>query len=1038
MPLVRRVLDLGLKLLVLGLALLVLAMVGFAWRLSAGPLSLAWLTPRIEQALTPATGVAVEIGTTAARLAPNGYSLELIAKDVRLRRSDGPLLASFDEVEVGLSARAFVQQRIAAVSHVTLFAPSLRLTRRLDGSFGLLPAGAAEAEPGVDLLALVGRFMRPAGDADPLTYLRRVRLADGRMTLRDLATGELMAAEQLTLELQRLMGGLQGSLSANLQQHGRPARLQITAHEVGRSDRIAFETRFADLLLPEFAALAPAWPLAELPLPLRGQVNAEISLAGVLSPVRLAIEGGPGELSLPALPAPVPISALALAATWSPAARQLEVASLRATSEQAVLAGQGRLVLAEAGPSLDAQLSVRDLPVARLGAFWPPDFVPETRSWVTQNITTGQVPKLTAKLQFVPADFAQAPLRDEALDLQFDFSQLSVRYLDEMPAVTGLAGQARMTGQSLHFAINEGLSDRIAVKPGSSVDITGIGQPGRDTTQLEVQAQLAGQIADALRLLGHLEVGRDLEIKPEQTSGQAEVALTIGLPLHSGVTEAETRVAAEAQLAAVGIRKLRGKVDVSDGRLDLVIGADELTLQGEAAVLGLPMRIDLREPLDRGKEAERRLRLRGSVDRAVWQRYAPDLPVRFEGQAAFDATLSETDGVLWVDLAADLAETGLAWDAVAWQKTPGEPGELHAALAVPADGPPRLREFDLATAGLALQGALELDPKDQSLVRLQLRHFQLDNSQGSVMLQRQRDVGYEVSVKADTLDLDRLLLGGQNLGEGSDARFRLGLQANQLYLRGQAFERVTGRLIRAAAGWQDVELNAVLPASGAKVALTLKPEAAGGQRLRLTSDDAGALLVALEQTNRIEGGKLTLTAQILQQQPMLAAHGSLAVDQFTLRQAPVLARLLTLASLTGIGNLLTGKEGIKVDRFRLPFDVQGQKLILDRGQLSGSQLGLTLKGQVDFAAKQLDLDGTIVPFYAINRILGRLPVIGDFLAGQDGLGAFAFTYQVRGPMAEPQIVLNPLSVLAPGAIRDLVNGLVSGGLEPPDMRPTDN
>jgi hypothetical protein len=60
-------------------------------------------------------------------------------------------------------------------------------------------------------------------------------------------------------------------------------------------------------------------------------------------------------------------------------------------------------------------------------------------------------------------------------------------------------------------------------------------------------------------------------------------------------------------------------------------------------------------------------------------------------------------------------------------------------------------------------------------------------------------------------------------------------------------------------------------------------------------------------------------------------------------------------------------------------------------------------------------------------------VLGDFLRGREGEGAFAMTYTATGDLGEPRILVNPLSVLAPGMIRELFSGIFWGTTEPPEV-----
>jgi hypothetical protein len=232
-------------------------------------------------------------------------------------------------------------------------------------------------------------------------------------------------------------------------------------------------------------------------------------------------------------------------------------------------------------------------------------------------------------------------------------------------------------------------------------------------------------------------------------------------------------------------------------------------------------------------------------------------------------------------------------------------------------------------------------------------------------------------------------------------------------------------------GWRSATVRATLPRGGT-LDVSLAPEG-DHRRLRVVSNDAGDLLQTIDRTSRIEGGRLDLDAAVRQQHPTLDVGGTLRVSAFTLREAPLLARLLTVASLTGIGNLLAG-EGIFFDHFEMPFTYRQEVLAVERVRLSGSQLGLTAQGRLDLGRDAIDLSGTIVPVYGLNWVIGRIPVLGDFLRGSEGEGAFAMTYTASGDLSEPTIRVNPLSVLAPGMIRELFSGVLGGTAEPPDVR----
>ncbi|MFC7552017.1 hypothetical protein ACFQU7_06690 [Pseudoroseomonas wenyumeiae] len=49
-------------------------------------------------------------------------------------------------------------------------------------------------------------------------------------------------------------------------------------------------------------------------------------------------------------------------------------------------------------------------------------------------------------------------------------------------------------------------------------------------------------------------------------------------------------------------------------------------------------------------------------------------------------------------------------------------------------------------------------------------------------------------------------------------------------------------------------------------------------------------------------------------------------------------------------------------------------------------LGVTVKGEMNRVARSLAFDGTIVPAYALNTVLGRLPLVGRLFSRRRAAG----------------------------------------------------
>ena len=140
--------------------------------------------------------------------------------------------------------------------------------------------------------------------------------------------------------------------------------------------------------------------------------------------------------------------------------------------------------------------------------------------------------------------------------------------------------------------------------------------------------------------------------------------------------------------------------------------------------------------------------------------------------------------------------------------------------------------------------------------------------------------------------------------------------------------------------------------------------------LTLRADDAGWLIRGFADSDGgIRGGRLRLSAELRDGRGVPSGSGDLRIRDFTLHGAPLVARIVSLASFSGLGNALSGR-GVPVDLLVAPFTLEGERLRLQQARLVGSDIGARADGTVDLATRRLDIAGTVAPAYTLNRIWG--------------------------------------------------------------------
>ena len=146
--------------------------------------------------------------------------------------------------------------------------------------------------------------------------------------------------------------------------------------------------------------------------------------------------------------------------------------------------------------------------------------------------------------------------------------------------------------------------------------------------------------------------------------------------------------------------------------------------------------------------------------------------------------------------------------------------------------------------------------------------------------------------------------------------------------------------------------------------------------------------------------------------------GTVRVDNFSLTNAPAIAKLLEFMSLTGILSALS-ETGLAFDEMTADFNFNDGFLEFQDAHAYGNSIGITGTGHIDTDAEFVLVEGTVVPAYTVNRVLGAIPLIGPLVVGGEGEGIFAANYKIDGPLEDPEVAVNPLSALAPSFLRRL-------------------
>ncbi len=1065
------------------MALAMLATVGagvLAWRLAQGPIGLDWLARRLtteaDAALAPSRLV---IGS--ASLGWNGWArgfgqpLVVRLSEVRAIDAAGGTLALVPRGEISFSLAWLLVGRIVPRA-VVVEGAAITVTRSVDGTLGLdfgttgqATAPKPEANP-FDLL--LAELAAPRGSdaarhsitATRWSQFARLVISDATLRIDDQALGAVWTVRRADLDLRRHRAGgvdaagtlllalpngtIHLTVSGTLPRGaGEEASLRLTAEP--------FAPAMLASALPAATRAALA-PLSALEAPL--SATLQVALTAEFSLRHAVLQASLGSGRLRAGEGSVPLLGASLEAGISP--DRLELRTLRAAL--AAPDGSAGPVLTASGDAdrrpgrIEARLGldVDTVPFADLARYWPAGVANGARAWLTGNVTAGE-----AHAAHLDLSLAAEPDGSDltVLDAGGHVSgkDLTVNWLRPLPPVEHVpATLTVLSPDALDIAISGGVLTPPPAAPPVAPPRAADAAPGTLTVPsgnlridglmakdqvASIALDISGPLPAALALLQakrlHLFERRKLALVDPR--GDVTAKLTARVPLEATVGMEAIAIKASGQVAGGHLGDIIAGHALDHGNLRFDVDQDGLHLDGSAELAAIPAQLAVEMDFRSGPPSQTLQRITVSAEPSMAQLAGVGLDAGefASGPASLKAAMTERrDGAGEIALQADLRRTKLALAPIAWEKPTETPAALTARVLLQQSHLAGIDAIALTGEGLALRGGVQFAAGRPASARFDEIRLGRTEARGELMFGAEPSAPLHLRINGTVLDLaPRFGAAAAPKAAGpksaappppppppasarsppliADASFgRVLLGPGRELTDLVAHVETEGETLQRA----HVE---VLAGRGNRLTVTLTPEAAG-RALTARVGDAGAVLRAFGVLESVQGGRLDLTGRFADRQPGHPFLGRLQIEAFVLRDAPLAAKVLQAMTLYGLLDALHG-PGLGFDQLVASFRLTDGQMTIEDSRAHSPSLGFTAKGQIDLDARTADLQGTIVPAYALNRLPGEIPLIGRLFSPEKGGGLFAATFTAKGPLDDPAVSVNPLAALTPGFLRGL-------------------
>jgi hypothetical protein len=775
-----------------------------------------------------------------------------------------------------------------------------------------------------------------------------------------------------------------------------------------------------------------------------GRADYELNDFDRLATLNFSMTGNGARVELPRLmKQTLNISRARLNGAYNFIADAIEIDVLELEHDFGKAKAAGIITLVERNPHFDIAADFGSMTREGAQALWPITISPNGRKWVEANIIGGALRNGSLAINANLRDFMRRkktdPMREEAMLLDLDFENIGVRYLAHLPilqetqarlTLRGSSMEVKGTGGVVHLPAGNGATSPV------NVQTVRFYTPNyRDRLQpVDIDVSGGGVSHDILRAVNQppFNTLREIDFDFERLRGNVQAEVKLKVPVFAPPEQRKLRYQIEAETRNLDVVGQLGPFKIDKGRGYLSLNNDGLTAVGRVHANGVDGGFSWQQPF---------------------------------GAARADAARLAVHGVFSPQ---DIADLGLGWAATRLEGNP----HINLLISGPITKPDNYRVFvDLKPAKFTLQplafekpsdmdGSIEAVVKNDDDGEIEEIRARLNLPQqkplrvamqfdGPVMtkldmspwsLGRDRNVQVKiktlenqrlVTLTADRLDVSRLFYGGNpevNLPPepfeilpflGDEAV--LEVQAKQLVgANDVSMDEARLRVVREKGLHEKLAFQGVF-SDGSDLLMDIERDTVFRRKFFVQTERAGNLFRMLDWVDELYGGSLVVQGSIYDQnqnpegRPRIVS-GRLTMTSFRARNVPVLASIVSLASLRGISDTLSG-EGIKFEKAQGNFSFGGGRLSISRGRMHGPAVGITMQGDYDIGAGDVDIGGTVIPAYTLNSFFGKIPIVGRLLSGRQGEGILGIGYRVSGKSGKANVLVNPLSVLTPGFLR---------------------
>lgn len=678
----------------------------------------------------------------------------------------------------------------------------------------------------------------------------------------------------------------------------------------------------------------------------------------------------------------------------------------------------------------DAALTSQDLKIVT--AFWPRAFAPKARQMFGRHVQKGHVKSGTFKLVSGGYMNQEAPIGApdrQRVSLALEVGDLAVRHdYSDQPAYAERA-LIRLENDVLEVTV-----PKVALAAGKSgsIDLKTVRISAVDLFGNEPLAEIAFKVRAPVKSAldfaekAKPELFQNASISTSHVRGLVVGDFKLNAPLNEAADTAIKIVQGQAKVKDFRLSKKLGNYSIRGGAFDIDVSNQAIDAKGDLLINGVGAKIKLQHILGGAMDKQPPLRITTTLDNSDRDQLELDINDIVAGDIPVEITVGVRDGgAPAVHVTADLTSADLLFAEVAWRKPSGRKVRIEFDPVSGDSGRLELQNIQVVGQGIAIEGFAAVgadnilrefyfpDFSVDTVTRLRLQGKQSKNRIWNVKAIGPTYDGREFFKSLFSLgDLSKERPKARNPSKGIDVDARIENvvgSGNETLRKFQIKVSHRNGKLTALNGKAQLE-------DGKDVAILLK-KVDGKRTLFAESNNAGKVFKLIDFYPNMVGGRGRLELD-LDGYGAASQTGTLWTENFRILGDPVASEVFAGAE-GHKGKRRVTRQVFEFSRLKMPFSVGHDQFVIKKSYLRGPVLGASVSGKMDYRLRRVNLGGSYIPLQGLNSALCGIPLLGEIITGPKCEGVLGITFAVQGSMASPQVIVNPLSMVAPGIFRDI-------------------